>query len=192
MKIDESSLKFYSNCLIHPFEPYPCRRDMARCGWMHTWASQYNPSDTRLLVSGVVNAVGGEIAVFSTGRGTTERYEFLCRMVNDPYDFLGCWCSDDYVITGTMTADNENNFVSAVWLCKTESDEVQAAAEQQGLLPMAGLAGAGADVQFVHQNLAQNPAFPAHLNMSNYLALLFKFVNLAVSSVENSLIVFRV
>ena len=159
---------------------------------MHTWASQYNPSDTKLLVSGVVNAVGGEVAVFSTGRGTTERYEFLCRMVNDPYDFLGCWCSDDYVITGTMTADNENNFVSAVWLCKTESDEVQAAAEQQGLLPMAGLAGAGADVQFVHQNLAQNPAFPAHLNMSNYLALLFKFVNLAVSSVENSLIVFRV
>ena len=159
---------------------------MARCGWMHTWASQYNPSDTKLLVSGVVNAVGGEVAVFSTGRGTTERYEFLCLMVNDPYDFLGCWCSDDYVITGTMTADNENHFVSAVWLCSTESDEVQAAAEQQGLLPMAGLAGAGGDVQFVHQNLAQNPAFPAHLNMSNYLALLFKFVNLAVSSVVNS------
>ena len=114
------------------------RLDMAHYGWMHTWASQYNRSDTKLLVSGVVNSVGGEVAVFSTGRGTTEKYEFLCRMVNDPYDFLGCWCSDDYVITGTMTADNENNFVSAVWLCKTESDEFQAAAEQQGLLPMAG------------------------------------------------------
>ena len=103
-------------------------------------------------------AVGGEVAVFSTGRGTTERYEFLCRMVNDPYDFLGCWCSDDYVITGTMTADNENNFVSAVWLCKTESDEVQAAAEQQGLLPMAGLAGAGNTPAWRGNGRARNPS----------------------------------
>ena len=138
------------------------RRDMAQCGWMHTWASQYNPGDTKLLVSGVVNDVGGEVAVFSTGRGTTERYEFLCRMVNDPYDFLGCWCSDDYVISGTMIGDAENRFISSVWLCKTESDE--AATEQD---------------QLTATNIVP-PTFPAHLNMSNYLALLFKFVNLAV------------
>ena len=140
------------------------RRDMAQCGWMHTWASQYNPSDTKLLVSGVVNAVGGEVAIFSTGRGTTERYEFLCRMVNDPYDFLGCWCSDDYVISGTMIGDAENRFISSVWLCKTESDEA-ATMEQQDPLTATHLVP---------------PTFPAHLNMSNYLALLFKFVNLAV------------
>ena len=129
---------------------------------MHTWASQFNPGDTKLLVSGVVNDVGGEVAVFSTGRGTTERYEFLCRMVNDPYDFLGCWRSDDYVISGTMIGDAENRFISSVWLCKTESDE--AATEQD---------------QLTATNIVP-PTFPAHLNMSNYLALLFKFVNLAV------------
>ena len=132
------------------------RRDMAQYGWMHTWASQYNRSDTKLLVSGVVNSVGGEVAVFSTGRGTTEKYEFLCRMVNDPYDFLGCWCSDDYVISGTMINDAENRFISSVWLCKADSSSDDG-------------------------DPAITPTFPAHLNMNNYVALLAKFVNPAVS-----------
>ena len=140
---------------------------MAHCGWMHTWASQFNPGDTKLLVSGVVNEVGGEVAVFSTGRGTTEQYEFLCRMVNDPYDFLGCWCSNEYVVTGTMIGDAENRFISSVWLCKTEK-ETEMAAEQQS------------EIMATNPHLL-NPSFPAHLNMSNYLYLLFKFVNLAVS-----------
>lgn len=43
------------------------RHDMSAFEWMHTWASQFSPSDTKLMVAGVVNVVGGEIAIFSTG-----------------------------------------------------------------------------------------------------------------------------
>jgi hypothetical protein len=41
--------------------------DMLRYDWRHTWAAQYSPLDTKLMVAGVVNAMGGEIAIFSTG-----------------------------------------------------------------------------------------------------------------------------
>ena len=47
----------------------------------------------------VVNEIRGEIAIFDTGREKGEtskhgKYRILNRVVNDPYDMLGCWCSD--------------------------------------------------------------------------------------------------
>ena len=44
--------------------------DMGMYDWRHTWAAQYSPSDTKLMVAGVVNEMGGEIAIFSTGACT--------------------------------------------------------------------------------------------------------------------------
>ena len=42
--------------------------DMERYQWLHTWAAQYSPADTKLMVAGVVNDMGGEIAIFATGK----------------------------------------------------------------------------------------------------------------------------
>ena len=41
--------------------------DMGHYDWRHTWAAQYSPSDTKLMVAGVVNEMRGEVAIFSTG-----------------------------------------------------------------------------------------------------------------------------
>ena len=42
--------------------------DMEAYSWRHTWAAQFSPNDTKLMVAGVVlNQVNGEIAIFSTG-----------------------------------------------------------------------------------------------------------------------------
>ena len=45
-----------------------------------------------------------------------EKYRLLCRLLNDPYDVMGCWCSDNYFISGTMEW-NYNSFDASVWLC---------------------------------------------------------------------------
>ncbi len=69
--------------------------DMSKYGWKHTWAAQFNDTDTKLMVSGVLSALGGEIAVYDTGRHQNKDkhgdYTLLTRVVNDPYDMLGCY-----------------------------------------------------------------------------------------------------
>ena len=40
---------------------------MGHYDWIHTWAAQYSPLDTKLMVGGVVDEMSGEIAIFSTG-----------------------------------------------------------------------------------------------------------------------------
>ena len=40
----------------------------------------------------------------------------LCRLLNDPYDVMGCWCSDNYFISGTMELDF-HSFDASIWLC---------------------------------------------------------------------------
>ncbi len=80
-------------------------RPMSSLSWRHTWAAQYSPADTRLMVAGVTSSVGGEVAIFRTGRGEDEEYRFLCRVVNDPYDVLGCWVTESYFLSGTFTTD---------------------------------------------------------------------------------------
>ena len=64
------------------------------------------------MVSGVVSDIRGEIAIFDTGRGSDSRpftkskkhglYKILNRVVNDPYDMLGCWCSDRFFLSATF------------------------------------------------------------------------------------------
>ena len=50
----------------------------------------------------------GEIAIFSTGRYSYDQttkhgqYQFLCRVINDPYDMLGCWCDRDFFLCGEL------------------------------------------------------------------------------------------
>lgn len=43
-------------------------------------------------------------------------YILLCRLLNDPYDVMGCWCTDNYFISGTMEWDY-NSFDASIWLC---------------------------------------------------------------------------
>ncbi len=115
--------------------------DMSRFGWMHTWAAQFSPEDTKLMVAGVVNQVGGELAIFKTGkrfhshvptglpatkqlelisgRGVTEEYSFICRVVNDPYDMLGCWLNENFFLSGTLV-DSLAHSETCIWMCSTE------------------------------------------------------------------------
>ncbi len=95
--------------------------------WMHTWAAQFSPRDTKLMVSGVVSDVGGEVVIFSTGRaedgdGNGGEYKFLCRLINDPYDVLGCWCSDDYFFSGSMVPDFDFQLESSIWMCRAGAE----------------------------------------------------------------------
>ena len=56
--------------------------DMGIFNWIHTWAAQYNCDDTKLMLAGVVNHVGGEVAIFKTG---TVIYNFLIQVDFDKY-----------------------------------------------------------------------------------------------------------
>lgn len=63
--------------------------DMKKLCWKYTQFSQFNQSDTLLLVSGVhfgtPNSSSGEIAVFSLVNG----FDLRCRVLNKPYDGFG-------------------------------------------------------------------------------------------------------
>lgn len=100
--------------------------DMSIIQWMHTWGSEYSPDDSKVLVAGVVGSLHGELAIFSTGRGSHDdetasshgNYQLMCRVMNDPYDFFGCWASNRLFISGTIiTLDG---VASTIWLCETE------------------------------------------------------------------------
>ena len=47
---------------------------MGHYDWIHTWAAQYSPLDTKLMVGGVVDEMSGEIAIFSTGAYSSHFY----------------------------------------------------------------------------------------------------------------------
>lgn len=99
-------------------------QDMFGYNWLHTWAAQFNESDTRLMVAGVVDQVSGEIAIFATGRdGPNTEYSLICRVVNDPYDVLGCWCTDQFFLSGTMTIGGENLLDAQIFLCVPDQAE---------------------------------------------------------------------
>jgi hypothetical protein len=42
-------------------------KDMILFDWEHTWAAQYSPDDTKLMLAGVISPVHGELAIFTTG-----------------------------------------------------------------------------------------------------------------------------
>ena len=90
-----------------------CQANESTFQWRHPWAAQFCPNDSKLLVSGVVSEIGGEIAIFDTGRDSQSRpsreskehglYKILNRVVNNPYDsILGSWCSDRFFLSATF------------------------------------------------------------------------------------------
>ncbi|XP_050306977.1 F-box/WD repeat-containing protein 5 [Anthonomus grandis grandis] len=76
-------------------------KNMKHFKWKYTQYSQFNESDTLLLVSGVhfgtTHSTSGEIAVFNL-----DGFELQCRVVNKPYDIFGTWYSDQYLLSGDL------------------------------------------------------------------------------------------
>lgn len=70
--------------------------------WKYTQFSQFNSTDTLLLVSGVHfgvhSSTSGEIAVFSLDGDL----RLKCRIVNRPYDIFGTWFTDRYLLSGDL------------------------------------------------------------------------------------------
>ena len=52
------------------------------CRWRHTWAAQFSPDDSKLMVSGVVSDISGEIAIFDTGRDSEAKLSKKVYMEN--------------------------------------------------------------------------------------------------------------
>lgn len=75
---------------------------MKTFSWKYTQFSQFNESDTSLLVSGVhfgtPHSTSGEIAVFNVQSG----FDLQCRIVNKPYDIFGTWYSDEHLLSGDL------------------------------------------------------------------------------------------
>lgn len=91
--------------------------DMKSFSWNYTQFSQFNESDTLLLVSGVhfgAHTASGEIAVFNLQGNFT----LQCRVLNKPYDIFGTWYTDDYLLSGRLHFLGHLVCCSALWLNK--------------------------------------------------------------------------
>uniref|UniRef100_A0A0K2TNE3 F-box domain-containing protein n=1 Tax=Lepeophtheirus salmonis TaxID=72036 RepID=A0A0K2TNE3_LEPSM len=97
--------------------------NMSKYGWMFTWASKFSPSDKRLLISGVVDEIGGEIVVMERSKEYPHNFQKLCRVMNDPYDVVGCWWSDRYFISGTIKSSSNDQFQASIWLCEPRGSD---------------------------------------------------------------------
>ena len=96
---------------------FHCKKDMANYDWLQTYSAQYSPLDTKLLISGVSSETGGEIAIFMRELGS---YNLVHRVRNQPFDLMGCWCSDSSFITGSIVWNpNADSFIASIWLCTT-------------------------------------------------------------------------
>lgn len=100
---------------------YPAKvlhtRNMRDLSWNYTQFSQFNESDTLLLVSGVhfgTHTASGEIAVFNLKEG----FMLQCRVLNKPYDIFGTWYTDHYLLSGKLHFLGHMLSCSAVWLNK--------------------------------------------------------------------------
>lgn len=92
--------------------------DMRLYNWKHTHHSEFNATDTLLLVSGVYKGghqtTAGEIAVFSVaaatdaadaadaGAGATTTSQLRCRIVNRPFDTFGTWLTAGHLLSGDL------------------------------------------------------------------------------------------
>ncbi|KAJ8917445.1 hypothetical protein NQ315_005492 [Exocentrus adspersus] len=96
-------------------------RNMKYFKWKYTQYSQFNESDTLLLVSGVhfgtTHSTSGEIAVFNL-----EHFELQCRVVNKPYDIFGTWYSDQYLLSGDLHWLAHLVSSSHLWLNKASQE----------------------------------------------------------------------
>lgn len=90
--------------------------------WKYTQFSQFNASDTLLLVSGVHfgvrSSTSGEIAVFSLA----EELKLRCRIVNRPYDIFGAWFSDRYLLSGDLNWLQHLISSSVIWINKASQE----------------------------------------------------------------------
>ncbi|XP_044268682.1 F-box/WD repeat-containing protein 5 [Tribolium madens] len=97
-------------------------RDMNSFSWKYTQYSQFNESDTLLLVSGVhfgtPHSTSGEIAVFNLLAG----FELQCRVVNKPYDIYGTWYSDQHLLSGDLHWLAHLVSTSSLWLNKASQE----------------------------------------------------------------------
>ncbi|XP_067001558.2 F-box/WD repeat-containing protein 5 [Anabrus simplex] len=90
--------------------------------WKYTQFSQFNQSDTLLLVSGVhfgtPHSTSGEIAVFSLQGG----FNLQCRVMNKPYDIFGTWFSDQHLLSGDLHWLAHLVSQSVLWLNKASQE----------------------------------------------------------------------
>ncbi|XP_018017695.1 F-box/WD repeat-containing protein 5 [Hyalella azteca] len=87
---------------------YPCRMvyqaDLQRkYNWKFACYSQFNSSDTLLMVSGAYFGTGpfltsGEVVIFDL----EDDFRLLSRTKNRPYDLYGAWITDEYLVTGEL------------------------------------------------------------------------------------------
>ncbi|KAE8739473.1 hypothetical protein FOCC_FOCC015027 [Frankliniella occidentalis] len=98
------------------------QRDMTKFCWKFTHFSQFNQSDTLLLVSGVhfglPQSTSGEIAVFSLG----DDLELQCRVLMKPYDICGAWYSDQHFLSGDVHRLGHLESQSVLWLNKASQE----------------------------------------------------------------------
>ncbi|XP_043259076.1 F-box/WD repeat-containing protein 5 isoform X2 [Colletes gigas] len=96
--------------------------DMKTFSWEYTQFSQFNSSDTLLLVSGVhfgtPLSTSGEIAVFRLAPG----FDLQCRVVNKPYDIFGTWYSEHYLLSGNLCWLAHLVTTSLLWLNKANQE----------------------------------------------------------------------
>lgn len=96
--------------------------DMKTFSWKYTQFSQFNQSDTLLLVSGVhfgtPHSTSGEIAVFSLQAG----FNLQCRVMNKPYDIFGTWYSDRHLLSGDLHWLAHLVSTSILWLNKASQE----------------------------------------------------------------------
>ncbi|XP_052894152.1 F-box/WD repeat-containing protein 5 isoform X2 [Anopheles moucheti] len=96
--------------------------DMRKLSWKYTQFSQFNQSDTLLLVSGVhfgsPHSTSGEIAVFTVQNG----FNLKCRVTNRPYDIFGTWFSDQHLLSGDLSWLAHLVSSSILWLNKANQE----------------------------------------------------------------------
>ncbi|XP_053673394.1 F-box/WD repeat-containing protein 5 [Anopheles nili] len=96
--------------------------DMRQLSWKYTQFSQFNQSDTLLLVSGVhfgsPHSTSGEIAVFTVQNG----FKLKCRVTNRPYDIFGTWFSDQHLLSGDLKWLAHLVSSSMLWLNKANQE----------------------------------------------------------------------
>jgi len=119
--------------------PATCKysANMKSFNWSYTHFSQFNETDTLLLVSGVHfgdHSSSGEIAVFSLDEFLVRFYliifshlfnphflyyfQLQCRVLNKPYDIYGTWYSNEYLLSGRFHYLGLFVSCSALWLNK--------------------------------------------------------------------------
>jgi len=96
--------------------------DMKLYSWKNTQYSEFNETDTLLLVSGVhfgSHSNTGGIAVF---RITNDEFVLQCRMSNKPYDFFGTWYNDFYLLSCDLRWQAQLVSTSVVWLNRASQE----------------------------------------------------------------------